>query len=91
MARKRPADDVPIQPLTEAERFKVRTEPLLDAILQAAEAHGEESEPEMQVGDLEQALRVAWELLPGAERLKMVESFEVKEILSWLPEREPPG
>lgn len=88
MPRKRPSDDVPIKPLTEAERFKVRTEPLLDAIIQAATAHGEESEPDMEVGDLQQALRVAWELLPGEARLQMVESYEVKEILEWLPEKE---
>jgi len=45
------------------------SEGLLEDILQAARAHGEESDPDHEVGDLQIALRLAWAgLSPEAQR-----------------------
>lgn len=83
MAKKKDGD-VPVKPLTPEEREKARTDPLIDKVLEAATAHGEASEPDHEVGDLQQALRTAWELLGPVEREKFIASYEVKEILEWL-------
>lgn len=42
---------------------------LVEDIIQAAQQHGEESEPDHEVGDLQDALRLAWiKLSPEAQR-----------------------
>lgn len=41
---------------------------LLQDILQAAEQHGNDSDPDHEVGDLQDALRLAWAALTTAQR-----------------------
>lgn len=45
------------------------------AILTSAERHGKDSEPEHEVGDLQQALAIAWEVLGEKGRQTLVERF----------------
>lgn len=46
----------------------------VEKILAAAEQHGRESEPEHEVGDLRDALRVLWKhLTPGAREQVLAE------------------
>jgi hypothetical protein len=35
----------------------------VEELIELAQEHGEESEPEMEVGDLQAALRVVWQML----------------------------
>lgn len=45
----------------------------VEAVIKAAEAHGSDAgDPMMWVGDLEQALRCAWELLTPASKRKFM-------------------
>jgi len=48
---------------------------LLDQIESSAKHHGEESEPEHEVGDLLDALRLAWARLSPADRLATFTEF----------------
>ena len=62
----------------------------LQLILQAAAAHGESSEPDHEVGDLQQALRAAWDLMDAAQRMQLLGSDAVREqILNELPCSDP--
>jgi hypothetical protein len=54
----------------------------LEQLLAAAEAHGRESEPDHEVGDLHDLLRACWERLPGASRQEVYD--EHAELLAWL-------
>ena len=40
----------------------------IEAIIQRAKKHGEESEPDMEVGDLQQVLRFIWGTLTSYQR-----------------------
>jgi len=52
------------------------TDPL-DQILDAAKRHGEEGDPDHEVGDLQIALKLAWAALPANARAKVhAEYFE---------------
>lgn len=44
----------------------------LDAILEAAESHGAASDPEHEIGDLQEAVRLAWSLLSPFAKSKLV-------------------
>ena len=44
---------------------------LVEEIIAAAERHGEQSEPDHEVGDLQDALRAAWALLSPDQRRKV--------------------
>lgn len=46
-----------------------------NAILKSAEKHGSDSEPDHEVGDLQDALSIAWELLDEKARQTLVERF----------------
>jgi hypothetical protein len=62
---------VTVDPKRKTEQAKADVEPdkILEDIFQAAKAHGEESEPEHEVGDLQEALSIAWaKLSPEAKR-----------------------
>ncbi len=43
-------------------------DPLLDALLTAAATHGRESDPDHEVGDLQDILRTAWAHLTPVQR-----------------------
>lgn len=40
----------------------------IEAIIQRAKKHGEESDPDMEVGDLQQVLRFVWGTLTSYQR-----------------------
>ncbi len=56
---------------------------LLDAefYIEQAERHGELSDPDHEVGDLQQYLRQAWALLSPEQRIAFARSDEVQDIL----------
>ena len=49
--------------------------PNLDKLLASAKAHGENSEPDHEVGDLQDALRIAWDLLDEAKRRELLRRY----------------
>jgi hypothetical protein len=53
----------------------------VEDIITSAYWHGQKSEPEHQVGDLEAVLRTCWALLSPTERMFVYE--EHAEILEW--------
>lgn len=56
---------------------------LLAKLLAAAEAHGQQSEPEHEVGDLQVLLRSCWErLTPAQQRAVYQEHAEL--VSAWL-------
>ena len=55
-----------------------------EKIVAAATAHGEESEPDMEVGDLQGVFYAAWALLTIEQRRALIANDNVKEVLSWL-------
>ena len=49
----------------------------VEAIIDAATRHGQESDPDHEVGDLQDALRLAWDLLiPAARKTLLRRYFE---------------
>lgn len=50
----------------------------IDHILDAARHHGEVSDPEHEVGDLQDALRQAWNLMTAAQRLALMQDDEMR-------------
>lgn len=46
-------------------------------ILNAAQAHGMESEPDHEVGDLQDALIAAWKLLSSEQRVALVNGLDL--------------
>ena len=57
---------------------------LVEGVIRGAELHGEESEPDMEIGDLQGALRAAYKLLSPSKREAFLATEEVKSILEWL-------
>lgn len=55
----------------------------LDAVIEAAEAHGKASEPGHEVGDLVLVLYAAWSLMTADQQRALMASPEVKEVLTW--------
>lgn len=51
----------------------------LEALLSAAEEHGEEGEPEHEVGDLQDLARACWERLDAKARREIYDQFRNKE------------
>ena len=50
---------------------------LFDEVLESARRHGEDSEPDHEVGDLQDALRIAWKALTLAQRRQAHREFFV--------------
>jgi hypothetical protein len=48
---------------------------LVEKLIERAEKHGQESEPCMQVGDLEEALRIVWKVLTPSQRRRAFEEI----------------
>lgn len=64
----------------------------LELILKAAEAHGENSEPDYEVGDLQVVLRAAWALMTPGQRVALLRDADVAEQLeNELPDAEDGG
>lgn len=55
----------------------------LDTLLAAAQAHGEESDPDHEVGDLQDMLAATWELLSQNARDDVYDDF-MELIDEWL-------
>ncbi len=53
----------------------------LELCLQAALAHGKDSDPDHEVGDLQQLLRRAWQILSPGQRLEFMASASVSELI----------
>lgn len=61
-------------------------DPELEGILDAAKAHGEEGEPDHEVGDLQDVLRAAWTMMSPDQRKMLLASDEVEAVLEWVAE-----
>lgn len=55
----------------------------VEPLLSAAKTHGLESEPDHEVGDLQDALRVAWELMSKTQRELFLQHDDVVAVLAW--------
>lgn len=53
----------------------------LKRILDAAAAHGCQSDPDHEVGDLQDALRAAWQLMTEGQQAKLL--LAVEDQLEW--------
>jgi hypothetical protein len=60
----------------------------IEAVIEAAKQHGEAGDPDMEVGDLQVALRQLWKLLSGTAKEVFLHDPEVREILSWSEEED---
>lgn len=56
-------------------------EPDVDTLIEAAERHGKDSEPDHEVGDLQQLLRAAWGLMTPDQRQALLVSPEAEDVL----------
>jgi hypothetical protein len=56
---------------------------LLEKLLEAAAAHGKRSEPDHEVGDLQDILRSCWQLLTSEQQRKAYEKHE-EIVTEWL-------
>lgn len=52
-------------------------------ILAAAKRHGEQSEPDHEVGDLQVILRAMWRVLTPEQRDAFMDADECRELLLW--------
>lgn len=53
----------------------------LQLVLKAAEQHGKESEPDHEVGDLQDALHVVWDLLTPGQKSQFLANDTVRDLL----------
>lgn len=68
--------DINLQALTQLQDPR-----LLETIIAAADQHGQDSEPEHQVGDLEDVARAMWKMLTPSQKVGLLNSREVESIL----------
>lgn len=63
-----------------------QTTPAIDVetMIAAAERHGAESDPDHEVGDLQQILRAAWEIMTPEQRVALAADDMVQEVLDHL-------
>ena len=54
----------------------------ITTVFEAAARHGEESEPDHEVGDLQDVLAAAWELMSSEQRLELMQSEVVVALLT---------
>lgn len=54
--------------------------PDIETLISAAEAHGEDSDPGHEVGDLQDLLRLAWKHLPTDARNAFMSDEEVQRV-----------
>jgi hypothetical protein len=55
-------------------------------LIEAAKKHGEASEQEMEVGDLQVLVFAMWKLMTADQRAILIEDPEIKDVLQWLKE-----
>lgn len=81
---------VAVDPRRKPERPAADVDPekLLEDILQAAKQHGEESEPDHEVGDLQDALRLAWAKLPIEAQREVHKELADGTIYTWMEVKE---
>lgn len=58
----------------------------IELVICAACAHGEESELDMEVGDLQSVLYAAWRIMTPEQQEKLLQSPEVVEVMLWQEE-----
>lgn len=61
----------------------------IERLIAAAERHGQDSEPDHEVGDLQSLLRRAWELMEPHQRTTLLTSSEAEEVLEHGGDGEP--
>ncbi len=54
----------------------------IELVIEAAEHHGRDSEPDMEIGDLQEALRLAWGLMDARQRTTFSLQPEIENILT---------
>lgn len=54
---------------------------ILKKLMDAARQHGEDSDPDHEVGDLQDLLVAAWELLPLSAKAELLDSAVVENVL----------
>jgi len=55
----------------------------VDVLIAAAQLHGLESKPDHEVGDLQDILRVVWEIMNDEQRLEALRHKDVVAVLEW--------
>lgn len=55
----------------------------VEQLIDAAQAHGEESEPDHEVGDLQDLVRSCWEIMTPAQRRRVYAS-QIDVASDWL-------
>jgi hypothetical protein len=58
----------------------------LEALLASARAHGRQSDPDQEVGDLQEILRACWEVMTPPQRAQVFEAH--RDLLDWRPSGE---
>lgn len=56
----------------------------LQMLLAAATNHGNISEPDHEVGDLQELLSAAWSIMDEPQREQLLKSPEASSVLEWL-------
>jgi hypothetical protein len=72
-----------IAPLANPYRMNPRGGLAIQSVLDAAYAHGAESDPDHEVGDLQSALRAAWRYMSTSQKNEFLQDDDVVEVLSW--------
>lgn len=62
---------------------RVRVAEGIERIIDGAFSHGELSEPDHEIGDLQTALRACWERMTHEQRKAVLSDPWVEEILEW--------
>jgi hypothetical protein len=57
----------------------------IEIVIVAAQRHGEDSEPDHEVGDLQEALRLAWNFMSHAMRNDFMTHATIKDLLAENP------
>lgn len=66
----------------------VRNDPatFVQRVLDAAQAHGEQSDHDHEVGDLQEVVRILWKLVPATKKYSAMADPNIRNLLeSWIP------
>lgn len=64
------------------EYYNLDDEPVIEMLLDIARQHGEDSEPDHEVGDLQDLLRPMWKMLTSRQRQQFLRIPEVQQVVS---------
>lgn len=53
----------------------------IELYIEAAEQHGKDSEPDHEVGDLQDVARKMWEIMSPGQRMKLMADADVREVV----------